>query len=528
MGIYAHLFIFIMNFLEKILNYYNFDLSYYNNQIKKDIDYSFLECFKENEDFKKAKEIIKNSINNKEKILIYGDYDCDGILATSIIYLTLKTDFYNANFYIPSRENDGYGLTLENAKKIVNSKYKLVILVDNGISLIDSINYLKENDIKVIIIDHHEYKETLPNAEAIIHWKISKISNQNISAGALSFLFSICYINKIDYYLLTLGAITILSDLMPLYDLNRDIVRLSLVALNEFKFNKITNFFKEHKSNYSEDDIYQYFIPKVNSIGRMINDKEELRIVKYFVENNNKDYLRLAWINEINQKRKDLINEIDYNSLLNEENINFVILNINEGLIGLIANKLMDLNKKPTFILTSSNEEGIYKGSARLMPRYGNLVDYFSKLSNFLENYGGHSGAGGFTIKKENLDEFKKGLSVAFSSLNKEKELKNIEISYKDLNLENLKILETFSPFGQEFKKPLFKINDVSTNSLTFSKDLKHIILKVGDNSKVIYFNYPKEILEEKCVNLFGNIEKNIFNGKISCIFKATNFNKNE
>ncbi len=517
-----------MTFLEKLLDYYNIDLLYYQNQIKKNVDFDFLSCFKDNKDFLNTKNIIKNSIKNKEKILIYGDYDCDGILATSIIYLTLKEDNYETNFYIPSRKNDGYGLTLENAKKIAKAKYNLVILVDNGISLNESISYLKENNIKVIIIDHHEQKEVLPKADAIIHREISKISNQNISAGALSFLFSVCYLEKINYYLLTLGSITILSDLMPLKDLNRDIVKLGLKALNDYKFNKITNFFKEHKNEYSEDDLYQYFIPKVNSIGRMISDKDELRIVKYFIEDNKKDYVRLSRIDEINQKRKDLINNVDYNNYLNDENINFVILNIEEGLIGLIANKLMDLNKKPTFILTSSNEEGIYKGSARFLLIHGNLQDCFNLNSKLLLNFGGHISAGGFTIKKENIVEFKQNLIDFFNKPHNEIKDKTIKINYRDLNLENLKIIESFKPFGQDFKKPLFEIDDISTSSLTYSKDEKHIILKVSDTSKLIYFNYPKEILENKYINLSGNIEKNVFNGKISCIFKTTNFIKNE
>ncbi len=517
-----------MTFLEKILEYYNIDLSYYQNQIKKDIDFEFLSCFKENKDFFNAKNIIKKSIQDNEKILIYGDYDCDGILATSIIYLTLKEDNYISNFYIPSRKNDGYGLTLENAKKIVDANYNLVILVDNGISLNEPVSYLKENNVKVIIIDHHEYKEILPNADAIIHREISKISNQNMSAGALSLLFSISYLNKINFYLLTLGAITILSDLMPLKDLNRDIVRLGLNSLNEYKFSKITNFFKEHKEEYNEDDLNQYFIPKVNSIGRMISDKEELRIVKYFIEDNKKDYVRLSWIDEINQKRKDLINNIDYNKYLNDENINFVSLDIEEGLIGLVANKLMNLNKKPTFVLTLSNEENIYKGSVRLLLNHGNLQNCFNECSNLLDNFGGHASAGGFTIKKENIEEFKIKLIEYFGLSHEVVKDKTIKINYKDLNLENLKIMESFAPFGQDFKKPLFEINDISTSSFTYSRDEKHIILKVGDVSKLIYFNYPREILENKYINLSGNIEKNVFNGKISCIFKVTNFIKNE
>ena len=517
-----------MTFLEKLLNYYNIDLTYYNNQIKNEIDYDFLDCFKENEDFIKAKNVIETSIEKNEKILIYGDYDCDGILATSIIYLTLKNRTSNLNFYIPSRKNDGYGLTLENAKKIVEAKYNLIILVDNGISLIDQINYLKSNGLKTIIIDHHEFNNILPCSEAIIHWKLSKISNQNISAGALSFLFSFCYLNKLDYYLLVLGSITILSDLMPLKGLNRNIVRLGLNALNEYKFSKITNFFKEHKENYSEDDLYQYFIPKVNSIGRMITDKEELRIVKYFVDDNKKDYIRMSWISEINQRRKDLINEIDYNSFLNNDNINFIILDINEGLIGLIANKMMDLNKKPTFVLTCSTDEDIYKGSARLLPKHGNLVQYFNDCSNLMNSFGGHASAGGFTIKKENLNVLKEKLNTIFSIPQEPLKETYIKITYKDLNLENIKILESFAPFGQEFKKPIFEIDEISTNSFTFSKDNKHIILKVGENGKVIYFNYPNEILKEKYINLVGNLEKNVFNGKISCIFKTTNFIKND
>ncbi len=511
-----------MNFLEKLLLNFNLNIDEYNKKIINNVDYAFLDSFKNNIDLEKSVKILNDSINNNEKILIYGDYDCDGILSTAIIYLAIKLKKYNSFYYIPKRKNDGYGLTLENAEKIVKSNYNLVILVDNGITLNEQINYLKNNGLKVLIIDHHEIKEKIPNADSIIHWKLSNIASHNISAGALSFIFSYFLLNEVNEYLLTLGAISILSDSMPLIDLNRNIVRLGIDSLNNNKFNKIINLFKNKKEKYDEDDLNSQFIPKINSIGRLINDNTNLRIVKYLVNDNQDDELLIDWINHNNEERKKIINDFDYNLYINNDNVNFLILNIEEGLIGLVANKVLDITKKPTFILTKSND--IYKGSARILSKHGNLSETLSSISDLLITYGGHSQAAGFTIKEENINIFKNKLNELFLNQVENYNEKYVEISYQDLNFENFKILNSFKPFGQDFKKPLFIIKNISTKSFTFSKDNNHIIMKVGKNSKILYFSFPKEILDNKYVDLIGNIEKTEFKSLVSIDFKSYNY----
>ena len=184
--------------IKKVLDYYQLNIEEFLDIVKEPSE-SIFDFTYSSPLFIKAKEIILDSILKHEKIMIYGDYDCDGITSTSIILNTLyclnNQSLKNISFFIPSRVDDGYGLNLTNAQKIIEDKYKLVILVDNGITLKNEIAYLKEHGLKVIIIDHHEINDVkLPTPDVLIHYKyISELASQNISAGGLSFLVSILW-----------------------------------------------------------------------------------------------------------------------------------------------------------------------------------------------------------------------------------------------------------------------------------------------------------------------------------------------
>lgn len=519
-----------MDFLNKLLNFYNIDLNYYKKYLINDIDFSILEKFKTNKDLIDVSNLINESIKNNEKIIIYGDYDCDGICSISILYLSiLKKNYSNVFYYLPSRKNDGYGLTLENAKKIIDNNYQLVILVDNGISLFDQIKLLRDSNVKVLIIDHHEYEDKLPNSNKIIHWKSSNISDLNMSAGMLSFIFSYVFLDYIDNYLLSLGMITLLSDSMPLIKINRDLVRLGLNVFNKDKNSKITSLLDNKKEFYNEEDINLNFIPKINSIGRIINNKDSQLIIKYLTSEDT-NYSIIKWINKVNIYRKNIINNyVIKDDELNNKYMNFIITDLDEGLIGLLANKVMSINNLPTFILTCIDNDELYKGSSRLPNVDFNLYNLLSSYKDIFNSLGGHSNACGFSIHKSKIDEFKKLLNDSFEKINlKPKSIDSIEIDYKDINFYNLDILNSFRPFGMNFDKPKFILKDVPSRTLNFSKDNNHILFNINNNSKFIYFNYPKELLLNSSNDFIGYIEKNFFRNKISCDFKCINFIKNK
>ena len=515
--------------LIRLLKYYNLTYEDYLKIKDESIDYSFLSFLLSNKDFLKSKEIIKESIKNNEKIIIYGDYDCDGIMSTSIIYnLIKKEDDYKCGFYIPFREKDGYGITKENIDMFLSLDYKLFILVDNGITLKENVDYIISKGAKVIIIDHHEIiKEKEANPTSLIHWnKIDEIK-ENISAGALSFLFSYVYLNgNVDEYLLSLGGISLISDLMPLSSLfNHKIVKLALKAINKNKFNEICLLINKF-NDINEEDISSYLVPKVNSVGRIIKDNSLFNVVRYFLINKTKNInVYLDYINSVNDKRKQLLTDFENVEMNIDDTLPYLllILDIEEGISGLLANRFLEKYSKPTFILIKT-KNNTYKGSAR--SRIGfNIVSFLKENSDIFLAFGGHEFAGGFELKLENLNKLKERL-LTYSSQNKFKkeEKKSIEFKLNEINKNSFDLILSFAPFGKDFPKPLLKIEDISTLSLKFSKDKNHIITKISFDSSLIYFNYPSEMLNKNKINLFGYLSLNKFNGHISYQFKAIDY----
>ena len=218
----------------ELLNYYNLtanDLS----RLNKEVCLNDIPLFFDNNDINKAIERITKAIINEENILIYGDYDCDGVMATSILYKTLLKMNAKVSKYIPSRYLDGYGLTKEKVE-LSKDKYSLIITVDNGIAAIEACDKAKEIGIDVIVTDHHDVQEKLPDAYVIVHPELSKLADIKISGGLVSYFLSSSLLKKHDEYLLTLAAISTISDLMPLKDLNRDLVKLAIEFIKQNKY----------------------------------------------------------------------------------------------------------------------------------------------------------------------------------------------------------------------------------------------------------------------------------------------------
>lgn len=520
------------DFKSKILDYYSLTDKEYDD-LAKELSINDLPDFLGYDNIEVCANYLREKVRSKAKILIYGDYDCDGIMSTSIIYLTLKTNDFTPGFYIPYRETDGYGLTKNNIDRFYNLGYRVLVLVDNGITLVDEVEYANSLGMEVVIMDHHTREDVLPNAKFILHPIISNFSKINMSAGSLAFFFSEAYLGFTDEYLLVLGMISTISDLMPLNDKNRIIAKLGIASLNKNKYKNICLLIKKEYGPITERDISMTVAPKINAIGRIVNDSHLFDIVRYFVNFSDTEFISKTslWINNVNLSRKQMVSDlIKDNEKIDDSNNSIIIVlgnDVKEGLTGLLASRFMDEFNKPTVVLIEEhNNPNIYKGSLRSRNGF-NINIILDDLKDILLTYGGHENAGGLSLNKSDYSVFKERFEKAaskhpFVEVNE----KYININLSEITKENYDVIDKLSPFGQGFQAPNFEIREVKTNFLQKSRDGKHLITKINPNSSIVYFNYDKTIFDYEFVNLVGQLSLNYYRGYINAQFIVSMFSK--
>jgi len=491
-----------------------------------------------NKDFSQSINLVVKSINNNEKICILGDYDVDGSAATSLFVKFFQSINHPFFYYIPDREKDGYGATKKLFKKLILEEPKLVIMVDCGSTSNEAIDFLKDNEIKSLIIDHHEINKPFPNANSIINPKKDNGYKEYdyLCATSLSYFFLDLLIKKIkskinisDYLIYVLLATV--CDVMPLRKLNR---LIALNALKNFDITKnlpLNTLFKlnEKKNKININDLGYLIGPILNAGGR-------LGMSQYATEllSSNNDLVvndRSKSLIKLNDKRKEIedliLEEIDFKKI-EKENKDIIIYynpNINEGLIGIIAARLKDYFNKPSFVITASNE--LLKGSARSIYNYniGRVIKN-SLDQKLILNGGGHNMAAGFTLDKVNLKDFENYILEDFLKSNISNE--NIfsyesEVSSLALNQDFYEDLKKLEPFGTGNPVPTFMLRDLRIIK-TIVLNNKHISVvlksKKGHSIKSISFNSINTKIGEHLINykdnlnIIGQINENIWNNK--------------
>lgn len=448
------------------------------------------------EGMSKIKERIFSAIANHEKIIIYGDYDCDGISATSIMFLTFQILHYPVSYYIPSRYIDGYGLNVSNVRKMKDAGYSLIICVDNGISQFDAIHEAKQLGIDVIVIDHHEVPEKQVEAYGIIHPTVSKIDKIFGSGGYMSLFVSGALLGNYDDYLVTLAGMSVVTDMMDLHGYNRDVVRLAVHNLEKNKYLAL-RLLLENPDVITEKSFGLEIGPKINAIGRVLETTKVNLLVKYLTTSSKDEIYELRdWIIGINDQRKELTKtsveklDEDYQATPGI----CTILNVKEGLIGLIAARLMNDYNVPTIVFTQDIlDPTLLKGSIRSKEGF-NTSKAIKSLEKYIVAGGGHSQAGGISIKKDNFDLFKEKfieLCEQYHFIVEEDEL--IPLKLTDITFENYEIIRSFAPFGMNFDEPLFSIENIPTRALEFISGGKHLSTALSIHSKLLGFNMKKE-----------------------------------
>ena len=500
------------DFLKKLLDYYSLSEEDYLSLTK---DISEVKLLDPNsiKGMDKVKERIFSAIKNKEKIIIYGDYDCDGITSTSIMFETFKKLGYEVSYYIPSRYIDGYGLNVENVIKIKEGGYNLIICVDNGISANEAIDKANELDMDVIVIDHHELGEKPVNAVGVIHPTVSEISDIIGSAGYMSLFVSGALLGKYDDYLLTLAGLSVVSDMMELKGYNRDVVRLALSNLKKYRYPRLISLTDNDLIN--EKTFGLEIAPKINAIARIVTNKNINLLVKYLTSSDEIYAKSLRdWILKNNEVRKQLttqaIEKIPNDEIEGKDGI-VLKLDILEGLIGLIANRLLSTYNVPVLIFTEDEKDpSILKGSIRSKEGF-NVTKAFESLDKYLLTGGGHAFAGGLSIKKDDFEKFKKdfeNLCKTYKFIEEEKP--SLQIQLSDITMENYSLVQSLAPYGVGFKEPLFRINNLPTRGLQFIKQGAHLATPLSINTKLLGFNMPEwEVKKTSHFDIFGSFYLN-------------------
>ena len=503
--------------LEKLLDFYHISYDDYLN-ITREVNPS---TFKDNRNFdgiEKAVSLVKEVIDHKGKIIIYGDYDADGIMGTSILVKMFEYLDVVVDYYIPSRYLDGYGITVNHAQRFIDNNYELVITVDNGISAFEAIKLLKEHGVKVLILDHHQVQEEVPPADAICHPTYSHFGEIASSGAFTAFVYSISLLGYIDKYLSILASISLISDMMPLLGYNRDLLRSTFKDFKKGEFLPID--LLSDGDDFNENTIGMKIAPRINSIGRLCEDDSIGEIVNFFTSNDKNFILNYyQYIVSMNESRKEVTKK-DSETLKVEPNQKAIILlgDYKEGVIGLIANSIVNKYHVPTIVFCKSIDG--YKGSARSPEGY-DIVKIFNSLSQYLTTFGGHALAGGCSLKEEDFEAFKKGFIDYVSSCEVEYVPHPvIDLAFSEVNFENYELIQSFSPFGESWQAPTFRIKHIKTDVLTFSRDEKHIVTKVGEYLKLVGFNFSKkEIREMPFINIIGTLRKSEYYGKTNLEF---------
>jgi len=503
-----------------------------------DTDLELNNVFLNNKDFDQSIKLVEKCINNNEKICILGDYDVDGSAATSLFVKFLESLNHPFFYYIPDRERDGYGATKKLFQKLILEKPKLIIMVDCGSTSNEAINFLNENKIKSLIIDHHEINKPFPNANSIINPKKDNGYREYdyLCATTLTYFFLDLLIKEIkseiniSNYLIYVLLATV-CDVMPLRKLNR---LIALNALKNFDISKnlqLNTLFELNgkKNKITINDLGYLIGPILNAGGRLGKSKYATELLS----SNNSQIVndRSNNLIKLNNKRKEIetlvLDEINFQEIEkeNKEVIIYYNPNINEGLIGIIAARLKDYFNKPSIVITASNE--LLKGSARSVYNYniGRVIKNSLDKDIILKG-GGHNMAAGFTLNKANLKDFENFILEDFlksNTTNNNVFSYESEVSPLAFNQDFYDDIKKLEPFGTGNPVPTFLLRDLKIikpivlNNKHISSILKS---KTGFLIKSISFNSINTKIGEHLmnfknnINVIGQINENIWNNK--------------
>lgn len=452
-------------------------------------------------DMKIAVDRIIKAIANKEKVIIYGDYDVDGITSITVLKSFLRDRGLLVDSYIPNRLDEGYGLNKKAIEGIVHDGYTLMITVDCGISGIEEVEYANNLGIETIITDHHEPAEILPNALAIVDAKRKDNTYPFNQLAGVGVVFKVIQAISMKYNLeekeylkyLDLVCVGTISDIVPLVDENRVISKLGLKLVEVTKNVGLKALLNSAGCKNIDSTAISFGIaPRVNACGRLGFEQEALNL---FLTDNIVEAQEIAkrlnrYNSERQQKEVKIFNDAIKMIEAGEKNKKCIILgqeNWHHGVIGIVSSKVTEMYYKPSILICFEGEEG--KGSGRSIQGF-DLHEALTKCPNHIDRFGGHSMAIGITIKKSEFESFKNDVEQYVESSNIDDLVPIIkidkEITIEDMNIETVKDLKALEPYGEANKMPIFIYKNLKIDSIRALSEGKHIKLTLRDKNIVV------------------------------------------
>ena len=483
-------------------------------------------------DMDKAVERIIDAINNNEKITIYGDYDVDGITATSVMIKYLNDRNANVTYYIPNRLDEGYGLNKEALDKILSDGTNLVITVDCGITAMEEIEYGKKIGLDIIVTDHHEPSEIIPNTIAVVDAKrkdniypFRELAGVGVAFKLINAISIKLGLDEKEYLkYLDIVAIGTIADVVPLVSENRTITKLGLKLIEVTKNIGLRELINVTGYKKIDSGMVAFGIaPRINACGRMGHEKEALEL--FLIDDINKAKEIAERLNSYNQKRQEIEKNIfeEAKSLAEKDSDKSVLVlgrgGWHHGVIGIVSSKITELYFKPSILVGFEGDEG--KGSGRSVPGF-DMHEALLNCSTFLDKCGGHEMAVGLSLKKENFEKFKENFEKYACNTNLCDIIPIInideEVKLDEISVDIIKELSLLEPYGEANRMPLFMFKNLKINSIRALSDGKHMKLTLQDNNyfiDAIGFNLGYLVDEYKIgdrIDVVGSLEINEFN----------------
>lgn len=489
-------------------------------------------------DMKSLVEVVERALNEDKKIVVYGDYDCDGTAATAMLYGYLEAQGADVDFYIPDR-SEGYGMNIEALKKLTERGAELIITVDNGISAIEEAKFLKEKGVQLAVTDHHQPGETLPECAACVDPnRADDMSPFKDLCGAGVVLKLLIALEGDEDFVLDryadLAAVATIGDVMPLKGENRFIVQRGLESIRSGQNAGLAGLIKSAGrdcSSITSTELAYTVCPRINAAGRISTADKAVRLM--LCEDDAESARRIAEeLCDLNSKRReeenkiidDVKKQIAQDPLLTKQRV--IVLSgegWHHGVVGIVCSRILEKYGKPVVMMSSQNGEA--RGSARSIDGFS-VYKMLAACSDVLTRYGGHTGAGGFSLPADKIGEFKALIydhaKTNYPKMPDPSMIADGEISGKDLDIENVKKLSNLEPFGEHNEIPVFLLRGCTVKSKRALSDGKYTSFEIengGVTFRVISFKLPfakffPEIGER--IDIAVTAEINEYNGKES------------
>ncbi|MUK87002.1 single-stranded-DNA-specific exonuclease RecJ [Ornithinibacillus sp. L9] len=445
----------------------------------------------------KASTRVHTAIEQQEKILVYGDYDADGVSSTTVLLKTLRELGANCDYYIPNRFTEGYGPNEAAFQQAFEDGYSVIITVDTGIASVYEAEVAKQLGIDLIITDHHEPQEELPDAYAILHPKLSpEYPFKELAGVGVAFKFSQHLLGYFPEHLLDLVAIGTVADLVPLIDENRILTYYGLRKLSDTKRLGLKALMSQCKIEgaINEQDIGFLIGPRLNAVGRL--QDADLAVQLLLTEDQAEAEELAEVVNELNQERQQIVASIvkEAEAMVDLQDHHSVIVvaksGWNEGVLGIVASRLVKKYDRPAIVLAINEEKQTAKGSARSIPAF-DLFQNCMKMRSYFTHFGGHSQAAGMTLPLDHVGKIEQELNQLIKDqLTADDFKQEIAISkticVPEINEELVSEIDQLAPFGMANPKPIFHLKHTPSDIRQLGSMKNHLKIHFKENDKVI------------------------------------------